>query len=150
VADKTAKSIDNSIGAKDTLKVLRDNKLLQKYIWEEKELKENAKTNIHNGSDESWPIELQNSWPFFIQGVSEMLLELIAQIKNQITDERQTIHSSAPIASIEKYYLNIEERLLTLWNTTGSHAFFHHINALFGYAPLVSYPRNIHGFIASF
>ena len=147
--DKTAKSIDTLIAAKDTLKVLIDNNLLQKYFWEEK-LMENSKTNIQNGSDESWPIELQNSWPIFIQGVSEMLLELIAQFKNQITAEGQPLHSSAKISSIESYYLNLEKRLLTLWNRNGCHGFFHHINALFGYAPLVIYPRNISGIIASF
>jgi len=146
-ADKTAKSIDTSISAKDTLKVLKDNNLLKEYFWEEK-LEKNTKTNIQDGED-NWPIELKKSWPFFIQGVSEMFLELIAQIKNQIPDK---VQPSDPISLIERYYVELEKRLLGLWYESGNRAFFHHINAVFGYAPLVASPQTVFGIkmVASF
>jgi hypothetical protein len=43
-----------------------------------------------------------------------------------------------------------KDKLNAFWQRSASHAFFHHINALFGYVPLITQPRQIQGLFASF
>jgi len=137
--DKTAQLINKKIISSSTLIKLKNAKLLEKYFWEEEEREKNNKTNIEDTSDKDWPIEIQRSWPFFIMGVSEMLLKLIEQIK----ENTQLPDLSIPINSIESYYIKLNDKLSNIWLNNGQHAFFHHINALFGYVPLLVKPRSV-------
>ncbi len=137
--DKTAQLINKKIISSSALIKLKNAKLLEKYFWKEEEQDKNNKTNIEDTSDESWPIEIQRSWPFFIMGVSEMLLKLIEKIK----ENTPLPDLSIPINSIESYYMKLNDKLSNIWLNNGQHAFFHHINALFGYVPLLVKPRSV-------
>lgn len=143
--NKTAQLINKKIISSSALIKLKNAKLLEKYFWEEEERDKNNKTNIEDTSDKDWPIEIQRSWPFFIMGVSEMLLELIEQIKENTLPPDLSI----PINSIESYYSKLNNRLSYIWQYNGQHAFFHHINALFGYVPLLVKPRTFSGIIVT-
>lgn len=79
-------------------------------------------------------------------GVSDMLLELVAQVKSTMPDT----DLSGPISEIQRYYSNLNDRISIIWRRYGSHAFFHHINALFGYEPVAARPRTIKGILATF
>jgi len=97
-------------------------------------------------SDASWPQELRKSWPHYICGVSQMLLDLIEQVRPQ-----RSADTTAPdIVAVESLYTEVERRLTHLWEQHGSHAFLHHLNALFGYVPLLAQPRSIAAIKASF
>lgn len=136
--------INDVIKKSSTLKILNDNGYLREFLYEE------GGKNIENSSDKNWPIEIQKSWPYFIDGVSKMLLEMIEVIRSSVADVLGLHPPLEDQNDIEKLYIKVNERLISLWQSGGSHAFFHHINALFGYAPLLAQPRNLAGILASF
>lgn len=110
---------------------LQAESILLRHYWEAESV--NDSTVPEGTSDRTWPVPIQRSWPHFAQGLSEMLLVLLCELKE--TD------GSPPLAEYE----GINGRLLELWGTWGSHAYFHHINALFSYSPLRADFRAISG-----
>ncbi|CAA6823180.1 MAG: Unknown protein [uncultured Thiotrichaceae bacterium] len=86
-----------------------------------------SKTNIEDTSDPIWSENLQKTWPAFIMGVSETWLGLVVDLAS-------TQKSDLP--TLERYE-NTQKELTTLWQKQGKHAFFHHINAIFAYQPLL-------------
>ena len=137
-------SIDNVIQESDEFGILRHHDLLKEYIPKD------GGSNIEDSSDENWPLEIQKSWPYFIVGVSEMLLELIDLIKRDTVESLRLPPSIEALTDIERLYLKVNERLNVLWRQQGSHAYFHHMNALFGYARLLARPRDFAAFLSSF
>jgi len=111
---------------------------------------EEAKQNIEDTSDKTWSVELQKSWPYYINGVSQMLLELMRHLKTQVPGKMPSITSNPPLNEVESFYIDLNNRLMAAWQNEGSHAFFHHINALFGHVPLIAQPRTITGMFATF
>jgi hypothetical protein len=89
------------------------------------------RAGISATSDASWPEPIQNSWPYFIMGVSLMWLDLVEQEVDP--DE---LGSRRSISARLEYYREIEEQITALWKRVGRHALFHHINAIYGYEPL--------------
>lgn len=96
-----------------------------------------TKPEIADTSDPVWPPTVQQAWPYFIDGVSRSWLELIDQ----------TAHRSRPVvddmsaSALQDYYRTIEKEVQEAWETQGRHAFLHHLNAIFGYAPVVVYEK---------
>ena len=138
------KLINHTIQNSRVLRILKNNGDLKEYFYHE------GGNKVESSSDGNWSIEIQKSWPYFICGVSEMLLQMIDIVRTDISNNlglQQPIEESN---DIERLYLKVNERLIGLWQNEGSHAFFHHINALFGYAPLLARPRNLTGIFASF
>ena len=89
------------------------------------------RNGIAGASDPNWPQSIQNSWPYFIMGVSLMWLDLVAQsVDVDELDVRSTIPARLG------YYREVHDRITRLWKQVGRHALFHHINAIYGYEPL--------------
>ena len=86
---------------------------------------------IEDTSDKSWSITLQQSWPYYIMGVSATWLDLL----NRGIDPDK-LASSHSIDGQMEYYQSINAALTHLWKKQGEHAFYHHINAIFGYEPM--------------
>jgi len=147
--DETARFVNERIISNEGFSILKKAGLLERYFWEE-EGRENKKINVEDTSDKMWPIEIQKSWPLFIMGVSQMLLELIEQMKRQSEQDMPTPNFSAPMHLIEGFYSELNNKLAGIWQTKGSHAFFHHLNALFGYAPLVVHLRRSSAVLTTF
>jgi hypothetical protein len=103
-------------------------------------LNDNCGSNFEDTSDPNWPIEIQKSWPYYIMGVSEMLLNLIEQIK-----QSHSSYDDNDISSVESYYVELNNKLIDVWYHEGSHVFLHHLNALFGYFPLIARPQQVDG-----
>lgn len=82
-------------------------------------------------SDPAWDIRLQRTWPHFIMGVSAQWLALIEEVGAQFPEE-----SAAPDALLARYG-RIQEEIDAIWREDGQHAYLHHLNALFGYQPLL-------------
>jgi hypothetical protein len=89
------------------------------------------RSSIAGTSDSSWPRRVQNSWPYFIMGVSLMWLDLLEQ-----TVDREALGALTDIPGRLEYYRKVHEDITALWKEVGRHALFHHINAIYGYEPL--------------
>jgi hypothetical protein len=83
-------------------------------------------------SDPRWSPELQRSWPYFIMGASEAWLRLIDE------HARRTLRAGEPVqlGQALDLYEGIDRAVTRTWQQEGRHAFLHHLNALFGYAPI--------------
>jgi hypothetical protein len=96
-----------------------------------------TKPGIAATSDPVWPPAVQQAWPYFIDGVSRSWLELV----------EQTVQRSRPsvgdmsISALQDYYRTVDKEVQEAWETQGRHAFLHHLNAIFGYAPVVVYEK---------
>ncbi|GAG92741.1 unnamed protein product [marine sediment metagenome] len=145
-ADKeTATSIEKLIRESETFKILQANNLLAGDLK-----KVTGGSNIHDIADDDstrdWSEELKESWPYYINGCSEMFLFLIESLKGR----SKTDVDEKNISEIESFYTELNNRISEIWQRHGSHAFFHHINAIFGYEPLLAKPRSFAGILASF
>ena len=95
---------------------------------------------VSHTSDAGWPPEIQASWPWFIMGVSQTWLSLIQQVT-----AREPFDDSSPGALLD-YYQTVNEQVTVLWRDYGQHAYLHHLNALFGYQPLIIQETNLKRF----
>lgn len=80
-------------------------------------------------SDTGWPMALQEAWPCYINGCSEVFLRLIENVKGN-----RGLPPDMPTA--EKLYTDVDNRIIEIWQSYGCDAFFHHLSAIFGYKPL--------------
>jgi hypothetical protein len=92
-----------------------------------------TRPNIEDTSDKNWPVSIQKAWPYYIMGVSQMWLNLIAQV----ADDDLKSDPPSSIEEMETFYKQVNETVTDLWQKQGRHAFMHHLNALFGYEPLI-------------
>ena len=96
-----------------------------------------TKPNIEDTSDKNWPVSIQKTWPYYIMGVSQMWLNLVAQV----ADDNLKSDSPPSIKEIETFYKQVNKTMTDLWQKQGRHAFMHHLNALFEYKPLIYYEK---------
>ena len=96
-----------------------------------------TRPDIEDTSDKNWPVSIQKAWPYYIMGVSQMWLNLITQVADD--NLKSEPHSS--VKEIETFYSQVNETVTDLWQKQGRHAFMHHLNALFGYEPLIYYEK---------
>jgi len=88
---------------------------------------------IEDTSDSHWSPPVRKSWPFFIMGVCQMWLSLINEIAAGISDQTKPLS----LPRIIKFYKKVNDAIQPLWREEGSHALLHHLNAIFGYEPLL-------------
>ena len=86
-----------------------------------------GRPGLGDTSDPNWSRPMQIAWPAFIMGVSGLWLELIAQF-GQAQDLPR---------ALDARYRAIDASIDALWRAEGGHALLHHLNALFGYRPVV-------------
>lgn len=92
---------------------------------------------IADTSDPSWSAPLRQAWPYYLMGASQMWLDLVCGIAGGD-------HSTgAPLSfdELDERYAAASADITTLWQNEGRHAFLHHLNALFGYEPIVIIER---------
>ena len=92
-----------------------------------------TKPGIGDTSDQSWSLVVRNTWPYFIMGVSKTWLEMIATE----ADRGQSLTDSASAENLMQQYRNIDNEVRQVWQAEGHHAFLHHLNAIFGYTPVI-------------
>lgn len=98
--------------------------------------------SIADTSDPSWPEPIRETWPYYIAGVSRMWLNLVARV----ADSDLTDDPPASSDEIDAFYRKVDESVTELWQTKGRHAFMHHLNAVFGYEPLIYYEKRMMNF----
>ena len=92
-----------------------------------------TKPGIGDTSDQSWSPVVQNTWPYFIMGVSKTWLEMIDAEAGR---QGQSIDYPS-IETLQEQYRSIDDEVRKAWQTEGHHAFLHHLNAVFGYTPII-------------
>jgi hypothetical protein len=97
----------------------------------------NIRPNIEDASDKKWPVSIQKTWPYYITGVSQMWLNLVAEVANQNLKEDRP----ESVEEIKQFYSQVSENVTGLWQKEGRHAFLHHLNAVFGYEPLIYWEK---------
>jgi len=90
-------------------------------------------------SDPKWSSEIKRTWPFYIMGVSRMWLNLIDEISRETLKERDLSNLDDLSMGYQKVNQIVEDK----WKQEGGHAFLHHLNAIFGYEPLLIYERRL-------
>jgi hypothetical protein len=98
--------------------------------------------DLEDVSDEAWPMEVQRAWPYFIMGVSRTWLELVSQKADALAEGG----TPAGLPELIGRYRQVNDAVDELWEQQGRHAFLHHLNAVFGYRPLVIYERKLLSF----
>ncbi|GAB6194462.1 hypothetical protein JCM39068_42150 [Desulfocastanea catecholica] len=88
-------------------------------------------SDIASSSDNHWSLDLQRNWPSFIMGVSSLWLGLIDDSFQGSPEDFTDIYQL-----LEKYR-EVDAKITEIWKTEGQHALLHHMNALFGYQPLI-------------
>lgn len=83
-------------------------------------------------SDGRWSPALQRAWPHFAMGVSETWLRLI----DEQVQEAERVEPAPSLPQLLERYRGANEAVTGIWELEGHHAFLHHLNALFGYAPI--------------
>ncbi len=87
-----------------------------------------SRPHIEDTSDPGWPLIIQQTWPAFIMGVSEMWLDLVTRLGDEyVSDEDE-----------EASYLKVNQALDQLWRGNARHAFLHHLNAIYAYQPFLT------------
>lgn len=124
----TAKAIYASLPKNELVIQLQQKNIIEQIILDNPE--NNPRTSIRDTSDKSWSEEIQATWPVYIMGVSNMWLQLIEQEIDGTAD------STDINVLVDKYRL-ANQNVTRLWQTEAQHAFLHHLNAIFGYEPLV-------------
>jgi len=125
---KTAQSIYQEINHNEITRKMLEMNILQKIHTDDPG--NNTLSAINATSDRNWPDILQNAWPAYIMGVSTTWLQLINQ---EIRDEKP----NNDINDLLDRYKQANVTISKLWYEQGQHAFLHHLNAIFGYEPVL-------------
>ncbi len=96
---------------------------------------------ISDTSDRNWSDSLQRAWPHFIMGASQTWLELAREYA-----EREAPVQPDSAAELASKYEKVNAKLTERWQEEGGHAFLHHLNALFGYQPVIIHERRLQQF----
>ena len=98
-----------------------------------------VRPNIEDTSDKSWSVPIQKSWPYYIMGASQMWLQLISEI----VDKKASGKAPASLMEFQDFYRQVNETIESSWQEEGRHAFLHHLNAIFGYEPVIVYEKRL-------
>ncbi len=131
----TAKNIFAAISADAQVNAMKSAAVIDQVVYDRPEVI--TRPNIEDTSDKSWSPAIQKSWPYYIMGASRMWLNLIAEVA------AQNLQGAPPstLPEIEAFYQKVDKKIADLWRQQGRHAFMHHLNALFGYQPLIYWKK---------
>jgi hypothetical protein len=124
----TAGNIYRSILNDQIANQLKQENIVQDIVLDD--LNNNLLADIKDTSDKTWSTEMQTAWPAYIMGVSNMWLQLIEQ---EIDVHHQTVDTGV---LLEEYRM-ANQKINQLWQAEAQHALFHHLNAIFGYEPVI-------------
>ena len=96
------------------------------------------RSDIGATSDKKWPLELQKTWPYFSMGVSQTWLGLVEYYYNRLE-----LGGDADLSDQLEGFEQVSADVDLVWRQRGSHAFLHHLNALFAYQELYILERRL-------
>lgn len=126
-SDECAKQVWDSVVSNSTYLTLKDRSLIEQSSWDSLEMP--GGQMLAATSDPTWSKKLQEAWPYFAMGVSATWLELV--------HSEYSPHSEpSSVKQLLADYRQAEQKVAETWSSSGQHAFFHHLSAMFGYQPL--------------
>ncbi len=132
-----ARKIYRSITADPFLNQLKQAGIVVRYIFD------NTGTAVRPGieatSDPSWSVPIQKSWPYFIMGTSQTWLDLIVLFAENKASE----NTPQSLQELQLFYQQIHKSITASWQKEGRLAFLHHLNAIFGYEPVIVYEKRL-------
>ena len=128
---ETAAQIFGSLKGDRLLKRLKRSGIILKDIYDD--TGKPSAFKIEDTSDGTWAPEIRKSWPFFIMGVCQMWLSLIVQTAESMSGKEKSISVQKSLV----FYQRINEAIQTLWREQGCHSMLHHLNAIYGYEPVL-------------
>jgi hypothetical protein len=128
---QTARQIFSALKTDPLIKKLENDGIIERTEYDDPT--RITRPNIEDTSDKQWPVSIQKTWPYYIMGASRMWLNLIAEV----AAENPQSFPPASSNDIAAFYQQIDQTITELWQEQGRHAFMHHLNALFEYAPLI-------------
>lgn len=133
---ETANQLFHSLRTNEVLKKMKRARILLKDLYDD--TGKNTAPRVEDTSDGHWAPAIRQSWPFYIMGVCQMWLSLVRDISEAFQKKRKT----SSVRNMILGYKKVNESINTLWRDQGNHAFLHHLNAIFGYEPLLV--REVH------
>ena len=118
---------------------LIDRDLLEEIRFDQRSPEELGRLELT--SDPSWPLEIQRSWPHFIMGTSQAWLMQVQELSAQ-----NALVGEVEYPAMLLHYQDVDARLNAQWREFGQHAYLHHLNAVFGYQPLVIRSSEVRAF----
>lgn len=128
-----ADQVYNCLELNSVLKLMRETGLIIEVIYND--FDGNTRSEISSTSDPHWSETIRNAWPYFIMGTSNMWLHMIGDISSQMADCLDT--DTTTIEKLQMHYQKVNKTINMQWRNQGNHALLHHLNALFGYQPVV-------------
>lgn len=128
---ETARKIYAEISRDDSLKLSRSSGRILEVVYDDPTTV--SRPAISDTSDPNWSAPLRQAWPYYLMGASQMWLDLISEM----ADGAQETETASTFGDLDHRYAGINAAITTLWQNEGRHAFLHHLNALFGYEPIV-------------
>ncbi len=125
----TAEEVFREIEHNETLKEATAAKIVEKIAVDD--VSKPTRPGVADTSDPHWSPTLQRTWPSFIMGVSSLWLGLIDEAVAKVPEEGHDVR-----ALLERYR-KADASVTAIWYKEGQHAFLHHLNAVFGYTPLL-------------
>lgn len=96
----------------------------------------NDHPNLGDTSDPNWSPVMQNTWPYFIMGVSRMWLAMIDQVSRE-----NGMAVDVTLGEMLEHYTQVNDAINRIWQQEGYHALLHHLNAIYGYEALVYWEK---------
>ncbi len=137
---KTAQEIYDAIRSSRLLDELIAAHLVVETIYDDTTA--DLRSDLGATSDPHWSPEIKRTWPFYIMGVSRMWVSLIDEVSKETIKERDLSN----LDDLQEDYRKVNDVIEEQWRQEGRHAFLHHLNAIFGYEPLVVYERRLMNF----
>jgi len=128
---ETARQVYSEISQDPTLALARSAGRILEVVFDD--LAAAARSNVSDTSDPNWSDALRRAWPFYLMGASQMWLDLVSQM----TDDAHETKTHLAIDDLDHRYAGVHVAITRLWQNEGQHAFLHHLNALFGYEPIL-------------
>jgi len=128
---ETAGAVFDRIARDPTLQLLYDGHLLARVVFDDPD--DPRRPGVADTSDRHWSAAVQKSWPYFAMGASQTWLNLI----DRLCQASPPAPGKPDVARLTDDYRRISGQVDHTWQTEGRHAYLHHLNAIFGYVPLI-------------
>jgi hypothetical protein len=130
-----ARQVFDRFRADARLALLRQNETVSRVLYSD--TGKVAESNISDTADSNWSEPVKRTWPYFIMGCSRMWLGLIEEVAAGL-DGGQVPDGAKAMGD---FYRKVDDGISRIWQEEGRHALLHHLNALYGYGPLVVYEK---------
>jgi hypothetical protein len=125
-----AQNINDSVLDNKTLRKMKRSGIVTQDIYDNTDI---LRPDIAATSDPHWSPLIRKSWPHFIAGVCQMWLTMIDEISTDLSPGK----TSASLPQLIRHYEEVNNKLADFWQKEGGHALLHHLNAIFGYVPVM-------------